>query len=307
MMNTRNFVLLILLAAMWGPSFLFIKVAVETIPPVTLVFFRVLLAAVLLYLFLRWQHGRLPRSLNTWKHLSIVALVHNAIPFVLFAWGEQYVDSALASILNGSIPLFTILLAHVFTQDDHLTPAKIGGVLIGFAGMVALVLPTLQDGVEATTWGVLALTLAAFLYGIAIVYTRLHLRGLPPLVAPTGQLIMATVFLFPVMMLLEKPYLGLAPSVQSVASLVALSVLGTAVAFILYYRLIEQAGASMVSMVAYVIPVFGIILGVVILNESLTVNMVIGGGLILVGVMVVNGLFNSLRLPKSLHSKRSHI
>lgn len=301
-MNWKNLSLLVVLAAMWGPSFVFIKVAVETIPPITLVFARVALAAVVLYLFLKLQHGRMPTSRNTWKHLSVVALTHNTIPFVLFAWGEQYVDSALASILNGTIPLFTIILAHFFTQDDRLTPAKVVGVLVGFAGLIILVLPSFQDGLAATTWGVLALVLAALLYGIAIVYSRNHLRGLPSLVAPTGQLIMASIFLVPVMLLVDQPWTLNAPSAESIWSLIALSVLGTALAFILYYRLIERAGASYVSMVAYVIPVFGVILGVTILDETLTQAMIIGCGLILLGVMIVNGLFKSIRLRRTVHA-----
>lgn len=302
-MNWKNLSLMILLAALWGPSFVFIKVGVETIPPMTLVFGRVALAAVLLYVVLRWQHGRLPGSLTIWKHIAVVALIHNAIPFFLFAWGEQYVDSALASILNGTIPLFTILLAHFFTQDDHLTPAKVIGVLVGFAGMLVLVYPSFQDGVVATAWGVLALVLASFLYGVAIVYGRNHLRGLPPLVAPTGQMMMASLYLLPLMLLLERPWTLPAPSMPSILSMLALAVLGTALAFIVYYKLLERAGASYLSMVAYMIPVFGIFFGVILLDEQLTSEMILGGALILFGVMIVNGLFNALfarRVPQQV-------
>lgn len=300
-MNWKNLLLMVSLAALWGPSFVFIKVGVETIPPLTLVFGRVALAALLLYLVLRLQHGRLPNSFNTWKHISVVALLHNAIPFVLFAWGEQYVDSALASILNGSIPLFTILLAHFFTQDDHLTFAKVTGVLVGFAGMVVLVYPSFQGGVTATAWGVLALVLAAFLYGVAIVYARNHLRGLPSLVAPTGQMMMASLYLLPLMLVVDRPWTLAAPSIPSLLSMFELAVLGTALAFIIYYRLLERAGATYLSMVAYVIPIFGIIFSVLLLNEQVTREMLLGGALILVGVMIVNGLFNALfprRVPQ---------
>ncbi|GIK58913.1 MAG: EamA family transporter [Chloroflexi bacterium] len=301
-MNWKNLLLMILLAALWGPSFVFIKVGVETIPPLTLVFGRVALAAVLLYVVLRWQHGRLPDSRTIWKHIAVVALIHNAIPFFLFAWGEQYVDSALASILNGTIPLFTILLAHFFTQDDHLTPAKVIGVLVGFAGMLVLVYPAFQDGVVATAWGVLALVLASFLYGVAIVYGRNHLRGLPSLVAPTGQMMMASLYLLP-LVLLERPWTLPAPSMPSILSMLALAVLGTALAFIVYYKLLERAGASYLSMVAYMIPVFGIFFGVILLDEQLTGEMILGGALILFGVMIVNGLFNAVfarRVPQQV-------
>lgn len=302
-MNWKSLFLMILLAALWGPSFVFIKVGVETIPPLTLVFGRVALAAVLLYLVLRWQHGRLPDSLTTWKHISFVALVHNAIPFVLFAWGEQYVDSALASILNGTIPLFTILLAHFFTRDDRLTAAKVIGVLVGFAGMLVLVYPAFQDGVAGTAWGVLALVLASFLYAVAIVYSRNHLRGLPPLVAPTGQMIMASLYLLPLALLLERPWTLPMPAVPSILSMLALAVLGTALAFIVYYRLLERAGASYLSMVAYMIPVFGIFFSVILLDEQVTGGMILGGALILFGVMIVNGLFNAVlvrRVPQQV-------
>lgn len=300
-MSWKNLSLLFLLAAMWGPSFVFIKVAVETIPPITMVFGRVALAAILLYLFLRLKNGRMPTSRTTWKHLTVVALTHNTIPFVLFAWGEQYVDSAMASILNGTIPFFTIILAHFFTQDDRLTPAKIAGVLVGFAGLVVLVLPSFQGGHRATAWGIMALVLAAFLYGVAIVYTRNHLRGLPPLVAPTGQLILASLFLMPVMLLVDQPWTMALPSLASIMSMVALGVVGTALAFILYYRMMERVGASYISMVAYMIPVFGIIFGVLLLGETITQAMVIGCALILLGVMIVNGLFNGIRARRLAH------
>lgn len=290
-MKFKNLLLLLLLASLWGPSFLFIKVAVADIPPVTLVAGRVGIAAVLLYLFLRIQGGHLPRSLTVWKHLAFVALTHNSLPFILFSWGEQHVDSALASILNGTTPLFTILLAHFFTEDDRLTPVKIMGVLFGLGGLVMLILPSLADGFRATTWGLLAMVLAAAFYGVALVYSRNHLRDLPPLAAPTGQMIMATIYVLPLALLVERPYLLPAPSLQSTAALVALSLFGTVLAFIVYYRLVNGANASYVSMVTYLVPIFGIILGVLVLEERISWHAYAGCALILLGVMIVNGVF----------------
>lgn len=294
-MKVNNIFLMVLLAALWGPSFVFIKVAVETISPFTLVLGRVGLAALLLYGVLRWQHGRLPNNWQTWKHLTVVALCHNAIPFILFAWGEQYVDSNIASILNGTIPLFTILLAHFVTQDDQLTVPKIVGVVIGFAGIVLLLLPTFSTNMVAPAWGVVAITVACFLYAIAIVYSRNHLRGLPPLVAPTGQMIVAALTILPFVLLVDRPWTAVWPSWPSLLSVVGLAVLGTALAFIVYYRLVENASATHVSMVTYIMPLFGIVLGAIFLDESLTVEMAIGTGLILVGVFIVNGFFDALR------------
>ncbi len=295
-MNWKNFFMLVFLASLWGPSFVFIKVAVESIPPVTLVLCRVGIATILLYVVLRLQNGRLPKSRTTWKHLAFVGLVSNTVPFILFAWGEQYLDSALASILNGTTPLFTIILAHFFVVDDRLNATKIAGVMFGFFGLILLVIPSVTDGAQATTLGVFALACAALFYGIAIVYGRKHLRGLPPLVAPTGQLLMATLYLLPVSLIWERPWTLPAPEVQSVLALLALAVLGTALAFVVYYRLLEVADASYVAMTTYVIPVFGVILGVLVLGETVTLLMGIGCAFILFGVMIINGVFRSIKL-----------
>ena len=297
-MKWKNLLLLIFLAALWGPSFLFIKVAVAEIPPLTLVLGRVGIAAVLLYLILRLQNGRLPAIGPVWKHLAFVALIHNAIPFVLFSWGEQYIDSALASILNGTVPLFTIILAHFLVADDRLTPTKVIGVLIGFVGMIILVAPSFSGGIQGATGGILAITLASFLYGIALVYGRNHLRGLKPMVAPTGQMLLATLYLLPVALIVERPFSLPPPSLQAILAMLALAVFGSAIALSVYYKLLERADASYVSMTTYVIPVFGVILGVLVLDEQLTWPMIIGCGFIIFGVMIVNGLFNGVRLMR---------
>lgn len=292
-MKLKNLLLLLLLASLWGPSFLFIKVAVAEIPPITLVLGRVSIGALLLFGMLRWQNGRLP-SFAVWKHIAFVALFHNAIPFVLFGWGEQYISSALASILNGTTPLFTIILAHFFVTDDRLTPTKIFGVMVGFAGLMLLIWPSLAGGVQATTWGILAIVAASACYGVAIIYTRNYLRNLPPLVAPTSQMMMATLYLLPMAFIIDKPYLLPLPSWQALASMLALGVLGTALAFVVYYRLQAVAEPTYVSMVTYVIPVVGVILGVLVLGEQLTWHTVAGFALILVGVMTVNGVFQQI-------------
>jgi len=294
-MGLRNFLWLLLLAALWGPSFIFIKLAVEDIPPITMAAGRVGLAAAALYLVLRFQGRNLPGPGRIWKNFAVMGFFSNALPFALFSWGEQYIDSALAAILNGTTPLFTILLAHIFIGDDRLTLPKLGGVLLGFSGLVLLILPALFDGVHATTLGLLALTVAAASYGVAIVYSRLNLRGLPPLVAPTAQLAMATVYLLPLSLLVEQPYRLPLPSWTSAGSLIALALVGTALAFVLYYRIIEHTSATYLSMVTYLVPIFGVTLGVVVLNEQLQWNAYAGCALILVGVMAVNGLFNGLK------------
>lgn len=296
-MKTKNLLLLLLLAALWGPSFLFIKVAVVEIPPITLILGRVGIAAVLLYLLLRLQGSNLPAPGRIWGHLAIVALFHNSLPFVLLSWGEQHIDSSLASILNGATPIFTILLAHLLTVDDKLTSLKVGGVALALGGTVLLVTPSLLDGIQATTLGIVAVIFVSASYGLALVYSRKHLRGLPSLTAPASQMLLATLFLLPLSLLIDRPFSLPTPSPQAIASLVALALLGTTLAFIVYYRLLERADASYVSMVTYLAPIVGVLLGVLVLGESLSWSTYAGFAFILLGVMVVNGLFQGLPQP----------
>lgn len=302
-MNWKNLGLLILLAAMWGPSFLFIKVAVGDIPPLTLVLGRVAIGAAFLMAVLVSQRRQLPRERRVWHALAFTALMQNALPWVLLSWGEQYIDSALASILNGTTPLFTIVLAHFLVEGDRLTASKVLGVVLGFAGLFLLILPSLTLGVRASTWGIIAITIASAAYGVAIVYGRKNLRGLPPLVAPTTQLLLATAYMLPIALLIDRPWSLPMPTPAALASLLALGVLGTGLAFIVYFRLLETADPTYLSMVTYVIPIFGVILGVLVLDERLTWHTLAGFALILLGVMVVNGLFANhlpvLRRPAS--------
>ena len=294
-MRFKNLILLGLLAALWGPSFLFIKIGVEEIPPLTFVVGRVGLAAFMLLIVLYLRGGHLPAPSPIWRHVTFVSLVHTTLPFVLFSWGEQYIDSALASILNGTTPIFTILLAHFFTNDDRLTPMKGFGALLGLAGLVVLIAPSFVDGIQATTLGLLAVTAAAICYGIAIVYSRNHLRGMPFLVVPTMQMTISTILLIPFSLFIERPYLLPLPSLRALSALLALAIFGTALAFIVYYILVDRADASYVSMVTYLIPIVGIILGVVVLKEQLTWHAYAGCTLILLGVMTVNGVFQFKR------------
>ncbi|MCB0264085.1 MAG: DMT family transporter [Calditrichia bacterium] len=293
-MNNRNILGILLLASLWGPSFLFIKVAVHEIPPLTMAAARVTIAALILLVVLRLRKRALPKGRHMWLKFTIAGLFGNAMPFVLFNWGELYIDSALAAILNGTTPLFTLVIAHFFTDDDRLSTRKIIGAIIGFGGLLVLVAPSLFGGVEATTLGLLAVLLAAFCYGVNIVFTRTYLRGLPGLVAPAAQLSMASVLLIPVALLVDQPYQLAFPSLPAVSSLFALAIIGTGLAFIVYYRLLETTPASSMAMVTYLIPVFGIFLGVVVLNETLSWNAYVGCSLILIGVMVVN---NIIRFP----------
>ena len=290
-MKLKSLLLLITLALLWGPSFLFIKIAVEEIPPFTMVVGRIGIGAIVLSVILWLKNGRLPTDPKIWKHLAFMAMVHNAIPFVLFAYGEQFIDSTLASIMNGTVPLFAIILAHFYIETDRLTSKKLIGALVGFGGLIVLSSPSLGDGVRSTSLGILAIAAASVLYGIAMVYARKNLRGLPPLVAPTGQMILATIVLLPLSLIVERPFQLPPPSLVSWGAIAFLGVLGTGVAFIVFYQLQEIADPSYVSMVTYLIPIVGVVLGVVVLNEQLSWHSYVGCGLILFSVMVINNVF----------------
>lgn len=291
-MNTRwrNLGLLLVLAVLWGPSFLFIKVAVHEIPPITLVIGRVGLAGFLLYTFLRLQGGKMPPFGKAWIPMCVMGILQSAFPFVLQAWGEQHVTSALASILNGFTPISTIVLAHFFTEDDRLSSPKVLGVLLGFVGLGFLVGPSLLEGQEATVLGILAIIVSTMSYAVALLYARRSIKGYAPIVLPTGQLLTAAFILIPIALIVESPF-SIAPSWQAVGSLLGLSVFGTAVAFVLFYKFVESAPPSYISMVTYVVPVFGVCLGVFVLGEQLTWHTFVGFGLVLVGILFVNGIF----------------
>lgn len=293
-MKFKSSMLLIVLALLWGPTFLFVKVAVVEIPPLTLVAARVSLAAVTLYVILKVQGRTLPRFGATWKHFAVAGLLFNALPYLLLSWGQQYIDSALAAMLIGTNPIFTMILAHLFMANDQFTPAKGSGVVLAFGGLLLLLAPALLEGAQATTWGLLAATGAAACYAIATVYGKIHLRGLPPLVGPTAQLIMASIYLLPLSLLIEQPYALPMPSWPALSSMLLLAIPSTALAFIIYYRAQEIASPTSLSMITYMVPVVAMVLGVVVLDEQLGWNAYLGFGLIIAGLMIVNGLVQSI-------------
>ncbi|MFK7988286.1 MAG: DMT family transporter [Sandaracinaceae bacterium] len=289
-MALRTLLYLLLLASLWGPSFFFIRLAVEDIPPITLVAGRMVGATALLYGLMRLRGGRLPRDPAVWRRFAFVALTGTAVPFVLVSWGEQFIDTALASILNATVPLFTLVLAHFFTADDRLTWRKGFGVLLGLLGTVLLIAPSVGEGSEVGVLGLLAVLVASLGYSVSGVYTRIHMRGMAPMVAPTMQFLISGVLLVPLSLAVDRPWTLAAPSPTAWGGFLALIVFGSVLAFVVYYRLLEIATASTISMCTYLIPVVGVGLGVSVLGETLPPSAYVASGAILLGVLVVNGL-----------------
>ncbi len=286
--RTKNMLLLFLLASCWGPSFLFIKIAVEEIDPLMLAASRIGIGALVINVFLLVKGERLPLTFAFWKKILVAGFFAQGLPFVLINWGEQYIDSSLASLMNGMVPLFTIVFAQFVLQDERMTVSKTLGVVIGFLGLVILVYPDLKEGVTANTYGILAIAFASVSYGIGLVYIRRHLTKVPSFQAPAAQLLSITIYLLPIALWMGPSFNISDISSASLWSVTILGVFGTAIAFILYFKLIERTSAGYVSMVTYLMPIYGVILGAVFLNEKITSWMILGAALIFGGISVIN-------------------
>jgi drug/metabolite transporter (DMT)-like permease len=289
MMQLSALFWLTVLALLWGPAFLFMKVAVQEVPPLTVAASRVSAGALLLYVILKLQGHSLPKFGPVWVRFAVMGLTSNALPFFLLSWGQQYVSSALAAISVGASPLFTMLLAHYFTSDDRLSASKVIGLAIGFGGLVALFVPALVEGGDASLWGLAATTGAGLSYGIAFVYARQRLPQLPPLVGPAAQLVMASIWLLPITLVVDQPYTLPALSWPVIVSLLLVTVWCTVLAFVVYYRVMKQISATILSLVTYLNPIVATVLGVVVLQEQLGWNGYLGYVLIILSAIIVNG------------------
>lgn len=281
-----NLLLLLLLGTIWGSSYLFIKIAVADVPPLTLVAGRLVLAALILWGLMAVSRQAMPRRRSLWGTYTIMGFFSGTLPYVLISWGEQYISSGLAALLQATMPIFTVLMAHVAIGEERLTAASVAGVAVGFAGVGVLMLPDLRQGLQASLWGQVAIVVSSVSYAGAAVYARLRLRGQPPMASTTGQMTMGAVLTLPLALIFDRPF-DLSPSPQAWWAWLGLILLGTVVAYIIYYALIERTSATFVSMVTYVIPVNGLLLGAVVLHEALTVNVLASAALILTGVMLV--------------------
>lgn len=281
-----NLLLLLILGTIWGASYLFIKVIVAEVPVLTLVAGRVTLATVIMWGILRARGLSLPRSRRMWGAYAMLGFLGAALPYSLISWGEQYIPSGLASLLQATTPIFTVILAHFLTDDEPVAMAKIIGVIIGFVGVGILMLPDPSTGLRADLLGQLAIVGSSLCYAGVAIYARSRLRGQPPLVSATGQLTMGMVYMLPASLLIDRPF-GLSPSLPVLASWMVLTILGTVVAYVIYFTIIERTSATFVTMVTYIIPVNGLMLGALVLNEQLNATVLGSLVLILLGVLLV--------------------
>ena len=270
------------LAAIWGSGFLLIKISLRGFTPVQLTFARLALGATVLAIVVAVMRLQLPVEARLWGHLTVAALLANAIPYTLFGVAEQTVNSNLAGAINATTPLWTVLFALLSRQHEPLGPVQWAGMILGFGGALLIFSPWRAD---AAPWpGVLACLAAAASYGLSYIYMGRYLtnRGLPPLVLSTGQLIAATGLL-----LLATPFGGLTTPTwraDALAALLALGVIGTGIAYVINYRIITEDGPVLASTVTYLLPVVAVILGALVLNEPITLPLAIGVAIVLAGV-----------------------
>ncbi len=292
MSSLRRLFLIIALTCMWSPSFLFIKLAVAELPPLTIVTLRVGLATVVLGLILLYKRRALPRDLNFWFCASIMALFSSVLPFVLFCYAEQTIESALAAILNGCSPMFTALLAHAFLPSDRLSPQKMVGIALSSAGLLLMFTPNIQQGFSGTTLGISAAATAAFCYALSHVYAKKYQAGYTPFVVPTAQLLCSTLMLLPLAFYYDAPLSLPMPSLSAIMGILGLCLFGTIFAFIIYYKLLDHCGPTSISMVACFFPVVGMLLGFIFLGETMTWGGFGASSLIFLGLLFVTETVN---------------
>jgi len=286
-MKAKHWFAFILLGAVWSASFLWIKIAIQEVGPFTLVGYRVGFGALTVILVSLLTRTTWPRDRSTWMTYGILGVTSVAIPFVLISWGEKTIDSAVAAILNASVPLFTILLAHFLLRDDRMTFQRMLGLLAGFAGVVVLLSRDLQPGAHNSLLGQAAVILASLFYSASAVFARLKTGHVPGLVRGGAPLLTASLVIWLIIPLVERPIHVPSLPITWVA-LLWLGVLGSGLALVLWYYLLHEIGPTRTALVSYIFPLGGVILGVIFLREELTWELFLGALLIVASVIVVN-------------------
>jgi drug/metabolite transporter (DMT)-like permease len=289
-MGATEWALLVVLSVLWGGSFFFSKIALQELPTLTVVFLRVGVAACALAIYMIATGLSFPTSATVWLALAGMGLLNNLIPFCLLVWGQTSIASGLASILNATTPVFSLVIAHVTTADEKMTPNKWAGVAFGIAGVAVLIGQDAWSGMAQSLLGMIACLGAALSYGIAGVFgRRFRAMGIAPTIGAFGQVAATTCLMLPLVVAIDEPWTLPAPSVTVSVSILGLGLLSTAVAYVLYFRILAVGGATNASLVTLLIPVSAIMLGSLVLGENLAPSQIFGMALIGVGLLAIDG------------------
>ena len=286
-MELKEWGLIVILSILWGGSFFFVGVAVKEVPPLTIVLCRVALASVILLGIVYLKGDKMPASFGLWGGFIIMGALNNLIPFSLIVWGQTHIESGLASILNATTPIFSVVLAHLLTKDERLTTNRMTGVLIGWIGVAVLIGIDSLHGFGMQVAGQLAVLGAAFAYACAAIYGR-RFKGLSPIVVATGMLCGSTLMMTPLALFVEQPW-NLSPGPMTLTALFGLAAISTSLAYIIYFRVLATAGATNLLLVTFLIPLSAIFLGVMFLGERLGWNAFAGMALIFSGLIAIDG------------------
>ena len=286
--NGWVWIVFLTLGFLWGSSYLWIKIGVETLPPLTLIAGRLVFGALFLVTVVAVARERLPREPRMYGHLLVMSIVNIVLPFILITVGEQSIDSALASILNATVPLSVIVLAPLFLPDERITLGKILGLAIGFGGVMVLVAPDLVNLSNADLTGELMMVGSSLCYGIGNVYAKRNVHGLRPMIPALFQVSFAAMIVVPLALLVDRPLGNVHPAPGAILAVAWLGILGSGAAYLCYFTILQRWGATRTSMVAYLLPVVGIALGALFLHEAVTMVRVAGAALIIAGIALVN-------------------
>ena len=282
--------LLILLSILWGGSFFFNGVIVKELPTFTAVVSRVALAAMILWLVMKFTGKKMPLSRPVWAAFLVMGLLNNVIPFSLIVWGQIHIASGVASILNATTPLFTVLVAHGLTTDEKLTGPRILGVLLGLFGVALMIGVDVTDALSNNVLAQLACLGAGLSYAFAGVYgRRFKAMGLTPMATATGQVTASSIVLLPIVMWVDQPWTLAIPSAPVIWALIGLASVSTALAYLIYFRILATAGATNILLVTFLVPVSAIILGIMVLDEVLLKEHLMGMALIGLGLAAIDG------------------
>jgi drug/metabolite transporter (DMT)-like permease len=277
--------LLLLLATLWGASYSFIKLGVVTIPPITLIAARTSIAGLLLLAIMRWRGLSMPRDAVSWRRFLLQACLNSVIPWTMIAWGERSLDAGLATILNSTSPIFTFFLTLAIMRHETLNLRKLFGVFAGMAGICLIVGVQSLGGLGEQLAAQIAIVAATICYAGGAIYSR-GFKGFDPMAPAAGSLLCGAMVLIPVSLVLDRPW-TLAPSMDSMLALLGLAVFSTALAFVVYFRLIQTLGSVGTTAQAYLRVPIGVALGVVLLGQALTSTVWVGLGCVVIGVAVM--------------------
>lgn len=285
-MRATEWILLFILSLLWGGSFFFSEIALRDLQPLTLVLYRVSLAAIALISYIYLSGQRMPVSPQIWGAFLVMGALNNLIPFSLIVWGQTQINSSLAAILNATTPVFTVVLAHFLTRDERLTSNRLLGVLLGLSGVIVLVGPQVLRGLNLQSLGLFAVLGAALSYSFAGIYGR-RFQGLSPTVTAAGMVTSTAVMMLPLALIWEQPWTA-KPSTITWVALLALGLFCTAITYIIYFRILAVAGATNLLLVTFLIPISALILGVFVLGERLDWTAFAGMALILTGLAAID-------------------